>query len=70
MTLKSSKKLPFSVSEGTLTFTPVYSKLEIMLLPALTSIKVTKCKKKKKPKPLHTYTQHCLNSKFKVFFLH
>lgn len=47
MTLKSSKKLPFSVSEGTLTFTPVYSKLEIMLLPALTSIKVTKCKNKR-----------------------
>lgn len=64
MTLKSSK-LSFPVSEGTLIYTPAYSKLAIML-PALSLIKVTKCNKK--PKILHAYTQHCLNSKVKVLF--
>lgn len=46
--LKFSKKLPFTVPEGVLIYTPVYSKLAVMLAKhslLYHLVKVIKCKK-------------------------
>lgn len=65
------QRLPFSVPEGILTYTPVYSNLAIILAEHDLIYHWLKLQNaKRNQKILHTYIQHCLNSKVKMLFPH